>query len=135
MENRTGRHFGVSRRGVDGVLTASALPGACGRFERECDDDGSHEQGEGNRVVPGHLLLEKQDGEADKNRQRYRFLNDLQLETGEGAESQTIGRYRKAIFQQSDEPGNQDGFPQRPGVAVFEVAIPCECHEDIRKEQ
>ena len=90
MENRAGRHPGVGRRGIDGVLIASGLSGARSRLERKRDDHGSHEQGERNRVVPGHLLLEEQDGETDKNRQRNRFLDDLELEAGEGTEPQTI---------------------------------------------
>jgi hypothetical protein len=43
MENRTRGRPGVGGRGVDGVLIASRLSGACSRLERKRHDDGGHE--------------------------------------------------------------------------------------------
>src|ERR1700687_5513933 len=73
-------------------------------FEGECDHDGGNEQDKRYRVVPSHFFLQEGDGEDDENRHGNRLLNDLQLKTGKGAETQAIGGYREAVFQQRNQP-------------------------------
>jgi len=49
------------------------------------------------------------------------------------AEAEAIGRHRQAVFEQRDPPRDYDRFPERPVVTVFQVPVPGEGHEDVRK--
>src|ERR1022692_1385618 len=99
---------------------------------KECSDSQKRERHE---IVPRELLFEKEDREHNEHRDRNHLLDDLELKSRELSKPEAIGRHRQAVLEQCDSPGNEDGFPQRPIVAVLQMAIPGEGHEDVRKHQ
>ncbi len=62
-------------------------------------------------------------------------MNDLELKSRELAIAETICRDRQAVFDQRDRPRDQDRFPERPVMTVFQVPVPSEGHEDVRQNQ
>jgi hypothetical protein len=51
-------------------------------------------------------------------------LNALELKARKCAAPAAIGGHRGTVLQQGDQPGDEDGLPQRPGMTVFEVSVP-----------
>jgi hypothetical protein len=58
-----------------------------------------------------------------------KIANGTGVISREVAIAEAIGRHRQAVFEQRDAPRHQDRFPQRPVVAVFQMAIPSERHK------
>ena len=78
------------------------------------------------------------DGRED--RERNRFLDNLQLHQAEGtavdATADAVGGNHKAVFKEGESPGGEDDENQRPvGADVqffeLEVAVPSESHENV----
>ena len=100
---------------------------------------------EGGEVVPLEgLALEEEVDDDREDGQGDGFLDDLQLHEVEGTavagEADAVGRDGEAVFEEGDAPGEQDDQDQRPAgrdfhLLEFEVAVPRECHEDIRADQ
>src|SRR6267154_2048558 len=84
------------------------------------------------RVVPLQLLAKIQHGKNRKHRQRNHFLNSLELRRREFVRADAVRRNLETILEESDAPTRQDDLPQRLAT-VFEVAIPCKRHEDVRE--
>src|SRR5258708_2793332 len=124
-ENRD--HFDVSLMSVSSDRRAG--------LEGECDHDRGNQQRKRYCVVPSHFFLQEGDGEDDEHRDGNRLLNDFQLKAAKYAEAPAIGGHRKAILQQGDQPGYEDGLPKGPRVAVLKMPIPGKGHENIGTEQ
>lgn len=100
---------------------------------------------ESSEMVPvKSLTLEKQDREKGENGKSYHLLDYLQLKKGERAsvacEAQTVRRHLEAVFEKGHPPRKEYYTYQRPGryhlhLLQFEMAIPCECHKDVRNDQ
>jgi|ERR1022692_1620275 hypothetical protein len=101
-------------------------------FEREREECGDTETDERHEMIPSELLFEKEDCKPNKDDQCDHLLNDLELESAELVIAETIGGHRQAILEQCNSPRDEDRFPQRPVVAVFEVAVSGKGHEYIR---
>ena len=93
--------------------------------------------------VQGLALEEEMDDDREDS-QRDGFLDDLELHQVEGpavaAEADAVGRYREAILEESDPPGEEDDQDQRPAgrdlhFLQFEMAVPRERHEDVRAHE
>src|SRR6266436_6285100 len=92
------------------------------RLERKREHGCRHQQTERNNVVPGHFLMQKQHREDQEHGERDDLLQDLQLKAAEMQVTPAVGRYCEAILDESDTPGDRDGPPQRPVVAVLQMA-------------
>src|ERR1035437_1379149 len=102
-----------------------------GCLERKGEERGHAKKGERHEMIPREFLLQKEDGESDEDGDGDNLLNDLELESREMDIAEAIRRHRQAVFEQRDSPGAEDRLPERPVVAVFQVPIPGEGHEDI----
>src|ERR1019366_6174966 len=102
-----------------------------GCLERKGEERGHAKKGERHEMIPREFLPEKEDGESDEDGDGDDLLNDLELESREMDIAEAIRRHRQAVFEQGDRPRDQDRFPERPGMTVFQVAIPGEGHENI----
>jgi GTP-binding protein EngB required for normal cell division len=102
------------------------------RLERKGEERGQPKEDERHEVIPRQFLLEERDGEYGKDRESDDLLNDLELESREVAIADAIGRHCQTVFDQGDTPRHHNGFPERPGMAIFQVSVPGECHEGIR---
>src|ERR1017187_3744597 len=87
------------------------------------------------KSIPRECLIQKQDLKCDEDDDRDNLLNDLELKSRELDIAETIRGDRQAVFEQCDAPRDQDRSPERPVVPVFQVPVPGESHEDIRKSQ
>ena len=81
---------------------------------------------------------DREDGQGDN------FLDDFQLHQVEGAavalEADPVGRDGEAVLEEGNAPRKQDDEDERPAGGDFhllelEMAVPCERHEDIRKDE
>ena len=75
-----------------------------------------------------------------ENRERNRFLDNLQLHQAEwtavDATANAVGGNHKAVFKEGEPPGGEDDKNQRPVSAdvhffEFEVAVPSKSHENV----
>ena len=57
-------------------------------------------------------------------------MDDLELKRGKFPVADPIRRYLKAVLCKGDEPTDDDGG-KKWCVAVFQMPIPRECHEDV----
>lgn len=109
--------------------------------EENCKDQAY----EGGDMVPMKgLALEHEHDYHGKHRKGYHFLDNLQLKQVErpaiGLKANAVCRYCETILKESNAPGEQ--YYQNKGptgrylhFTEFEMAIPRECHEDVRKYQ
>lgn len=72
------------------------------------------------------------------------LLDHLELQQGEATtvpiEADAVGRYLEAIFEEGDEPADQDHTDQgqlaEPAVlGQLQVAVPCKRHKDVGDDQ
>jgi hypothetical protein len=74
-------------------------------------------------------------GKDGKYKQRDYFLDHFQLEKIDaGGVPNSIGRNCQAIFDQSDEPANDDSLPQWPSI-LLEMVVPGKGHKDVGSEE
>jgi hypothetical protein len=85
-------------------------------------------------MVPAEGFAQIQAGEDHEDAQRDDFLDYFQLEGGEFAVADAIGRHLKTIFREGDQPADYDDGEQRR-FAVFQVAVPGDGHKDVRANQ
>ncbi len=78
--------------------------------------------------------MEVEEGEDSEDRQRNDLLDDFELEKGELAVADAVGWDLEAVFEEGDEPADDDDGQQR-GVAVLEVAVPGDGHEDVGADE
>ena len=92
------------------------------------------------------LVLEHECDDDCEYRQGNDFLDYLELHQTERAavvdEAYPVGRHLGAVFEEGYTPGEKYHKDERPAgrnlhFLKLEVAVPCECHEDIgcNKEQ
>ena len=90
------------------------------------------------------LSLEEDIGDDGKDDKRYALLNHLELHQVEGTaiidESNSVGRYLTAIFEESDGPTEGDDTDKRPVAAharllQLEVSVPSQRHEDVAQQE
>lgn len=90
---------------------------------------------------PNTKVVFGDDGEDDE---RYALLNHLELHQVEGTaiidESDSVGRYLTAVFEEGDGPTECDDSDEGPVAAYarllqFQMSIPCQCHEDVAQHE
>ena len=96
-------------------------------------------------MVPvNRLTLENEHHYQREDGERYSFLNHLELQEVERSavsrKADAVSRHREAVFEECDSPRKKDDQNQRPArgnlhFAQFEMAIPGECHKNIRSNQ
>src|ERR1019366_7519829 len=101
--------------------------------ERKSEECSHAEKGECHEIIPCDFLIQIQDRKCDEDDDRDNLLNDLELKSRELDIAETIRGDRQAVFEQCNAPRDQDRSPERPVVPVFQVPVPGESHEDIRK--
>lgn len=97
----------------------------------ECTAD---EADEGCGVVPVQFVSKVVDGKDSEDREGNDLLDNLELRGGKGVRADAIGGHLEAVLKESYGPGDDDHLPQR-GVAVLEVTIPGEGHEDVGADE
>jgi len=85
-------------------------------------------------VVPFDVFAEIPPGKDHEHAQRDHFLNDFQLKRGELAVTDAVRRHLKTIFREGDQPAHHNGG-EEGRLAVFQVPIPGEGHEDVGAEK
>ena len=96
-------------------------------------------------MVPVELLsLKHHIGNHSEDNQRDTLLDDLQLYQREWPtvtlETNAVGRYLTAIFEEGDGPTEGDDTDKRPVAAharllQLEVSVPSQRHEDVAQHQ
>ena len=90
------------------------------------------------------LPFEQESNDDREDGKRQHFLNNFQLHQVEGTavplKADPVGRYGETVLKEGDAPGKEDDKDKRPArgnlhFLQFEMAVPCECHENIRKNQ
>lgn len=96
-------------------------------------DRGENEK-DGDEGSPGGRFAQSPPGEKDKNAERYRLLNDLELCGGQYRVADAIRRNLQGVFGQSDQPAEED---RREDGCLFvsKMVVPCERHEAVREDQ
>jgi len=107
-----------------GVARAATSADTRAGFESERHHHRGDQQRKRYCVIPGHFFLQEGDGEDNEHRHGDHFLNALELKARKCAAPAAIGGHRGTVLQQGDQPGDEDGLPQRPGMTVFEVSVP-----------
>ena len=108
---------------------------------QECEEHSRNDEQECDNVVPlERFRVENRYRDGRENRERNRFLDDLQLHQAEGtaidAAADAVGGNHKAIFKEREPPRGENHENQRPVGAdmhffKFEVAVPSESHKDV----
>ncbi len=101
-----------------------------GALERKREIDRSHNKQVGNKDVPLDCLSEENIDNPRKDHQSDALLQDLQLRDRKRLRADTIRRHLKNVFEESDEPTDDDHEEQR-FCFVFQVSIPRKSHEDV----
>src|SRR5215469_7309586 len=96
------------------------------KYEHDSQDHAD----ESSDVVPFELLFEKEHREEREDHERDHLLNDLQLRGCKAIRTNTIRRNLKAVLEEGDTPAHENHLPQYR-LAVFEVSVPREGHEDV----
>ena len=81
-------------------------------------------------MVPFEAFPEIPPRENDEHAERDDLLDDLQLKRGEFSIADAIRGDLEAIFGEGDQPAHDDRGHKR-GLAVFQVTVPSESHEDV----
>ena len=112
---------------------------------QEDEEYGQHQAYEGREVVPvDSLSLEDEHHDDGEDRQGDYFLYHLELQqverTAVALETYAVGRHGQAIFEEGYAPRKQYDQYEGPArgdfhLAEFEVAVPGESHEDVRKDE
>lgn len=107
--------------------------------------DGSDEAYECGKVIPMQALpLEEDVGDDGEDDERYALLYHFELYQIEWTtvvdESDTVGWYLTAVFEEGYRPTEGDDSDERPVAAgarllEFEMSIPCERHEDVAQHE
>lgn len=110
-------------------------------YEIDCHDE-THAGGE---VVPFECLaLEEDHCEEGEDDEGDDFLDDFQLDEGEGTavalEAEAVAGDLQGVFEECHAPGDEDDAYQRPVVdefhfLEFEVTVPGEGHEDVGADE
>ena len=107
--------------------------------------DGSDEADECGKVIPMQALpLEEDVGDDGEDDERHALLYHFELYQIEWTavvdESDAVGWYLTAVFEEGNRPTEGDDSYQRP-VAThpcllqFEMPVPSQCHENIGKDE
>ena len=96
-------------------------------------------------MIPVQSLSLKEDiGDDGEDDERYALLNHLELNQVEGTaiidESDSVGRYLTAVFEEGDGPTEGDDTDKRPVAAharllQLEVSVPSQRHENVAQHQ
>ena len=96
-------------------------------------------------MIPTQLHMKGDSGEYDKHHEGDDFLYHFELHQSERTavafKTHAVRRYLQAVLEESDAPRKQDNKNQRCGVREearllqFEMAVPCQGHEDIGGQQ
>lgn len=96
-------------------------------------------------MIPVQSLSLKEDiGDDGEDDKRYAFLNHLELDQIKWSaiinETDAVGWYLTAIFEESDGPTEGDDTDKRPVAAharllQLEVSVPSQRHEDVAQHQ
>ena len=100
----------------------------------EHEEGSGDEAAEGYSVVPAEMVSEVVDGEDTEDGEGDDLLDDLELVGRECAGTDAVGGDLQAVFEEGDGPADDDDLPQSD-VAVFEVTIPGEGHEDVGADE
>ena len=96
-------------------------------------------------MVPMQALsLEEDVGDDGEDDERHALLNHLELNQVEGTaiidESDSVGRYLTAVFEEGDGPTECDDTDEGPVAAYarllqFQMSVPCQRHEDVAQHE
>src|SRR5579864_1298076 len=82
-------------------------------------------------MIPSDPFTQIPPREDDENTEGDDFLDDFQLKRREFGIADAIRWDLKTVFQERDQPAYDDHGRER-SLAVFEVAIPSDGHEEVR---
>lgn len=115
------------------------------RVGQEREVNCAYEHGEGHEMVPSQVkCIKGYEAEDCEYYERDDFLHYFKLDEGIGAsvvgEAYAVGRYLKAVFEQSDAPREEDDCKEWPGGRYsgglqFEMAVPGDGHENIADDE
>ena len=100
----------------------------------EDEEGGGDDHCEAYEVVPFEVFAEVGDGEDGEDDECDDLLYGFQLGGGEFVVSDAVGGDLEAVFDEGDEPTDEDDLPEGAGLEL-QVAVPREGHKDIRHDQ
>ena len=96
-------------------------------------------------MVPAQRHLESDSRKSDKDHKRDDFLNNFQLHQRErsavACKTDSVRRHLQTVLEESDAPGQENDKDKRcsigeeTGLLQFQVTIPRERHEDVRRQE
>ena len=85
-------------------------------------------------MIPPDAFAQIKNREDAEHGERDDLLDDLELRGGIDRVAPAIGRDHQHVFKKRNAPAHEDDDPERR-VFVFQMAVPCERHENIRAGQ
>ena len=85
-------------------------------------------------MIPFDAFTEIPPRKDDKHAEGDHLLDDFQLKRREFAVADAIRGDLKAVFGECDEPAH-DNCGEQGSLAVFQVTVPSDGHEDIRTKK
>ena len=82
-------------------------------------------------MIPFDAFTEIPPREDDEHAKGYRFLDDFQLKRRESAIANPVRWDLKTVFGERDQPAHND-CGEKWRLAVFQVTVPGDGHEDVR---
>ena len=115
------------------------------RLFHEYEINGCNQAAEGCEMIPVQSLSLKENiGDDGEDDERYAFLYHLELDQIKRSaiihETDAVGWYLTAIFEEGDSPTEGDDTDKRPVAAharllQLEVSVPSQRHEDVAQHQ
>ena len=114
-------------------------------FESKDEIDRTDEEDTRHEMVPTQRHLKGDGRECDKDHEGDHFLDNLQLHQREWSavpcKTDSVGRHLEAVLEESDAPGQENhkdkrcGIGEETGLLQFQMTVPRERHEDIRRQE
>src|SRR3954469_17995163 len=98
------------------------------------EESASRNQRKADQVIPGYRLLEIEEREHGKHRERDHLLHRLELRRRIHRVAKPVRRHGEAVFDEGDCPADENDAPERHSLEL-EMAIPGKRHEHIGADQ
>jgi hypothetical protein len=81
-------------------------------------------------MIPFDAFTEIPPCEDDKHAERDYLLDDFQLKCCKFTITDPIRGDLKTVFSERNQPTYED-YDEKRSLAVLQVTVPCDCHEDV----
>jgi hypothetical protein len=94
------------------------------------EHNSAEQEQERDTMIPLDAFIQIRPCEDDKHAERDCLLDDFQLKCCKFTIAEAIRGDLKTVFGERNQPAHDD-YDEKRGLAVLQVTVPCNCHEDV----